>query len=617
MNVLITGPDRDLARYLVEHYAMSGHHVWCRSDPAHLIDVEFASSRPDQVWWLTGACPPDREPHDIHLHHVLTLMTEFNVGVLHHVAAPLGYAWRGDTALDVADAALVRDRVIREHCQSSGIRVKSYVVPLLVADQSADSSTGHVNMSALLDVLHGYIAEVRERVPEYFDFRALKCVVREDARVHVLPIVEVVRTLAALAQRDERDRDLTTLICSDDRASWAQVFERMSDAYELSIVASDRASLNLVDTLFHDRLGPIADWLTGGTAAPSGSSSWSPDERVTIGFGEAAQIAVFRSIRDKQDERRRQWQSQTASALVASDRHTVQIGSSTTDYHVLGPAGDTPVVLINAPGQELQYWMRLIHALAKTRQVVLWRLRDTTAPGADATFADHLDELEAILGHLGAPRCHLVGWCSGFSVAARFSRLHPATVASLVCLNGTFKCMASSSEFETAYERDTPAVCQLLDRHPSMAASVIRTLRSSVAGSAATLLENDDDETAREVLSQVNVHLRAQVVAPFRDEPAAINYARQLLSYLAYDPRDDIAEIEAPVLVVGSSFDRVASVEVARQMAAGFRNATFVAAPGSTHYLLYDRPDLVAACLTTFFDNRSVMNASAAWSTVA
>jgi pimeloyl-ACP methyl ester carboxylesterase len=99
-----------------------------------------------------------------------------------------------------------------------------------------------------------------------------------------------------------------------------------------------------------------------------------------------------------------------------------------------------------------------------------------------------------------------------------------------------------------------------------------------------------------------NVHLRTNVLDPFRTVKTTLNYARQIVNLLACPVVEKLNQVDVPVLIVGCEYDQVASPAKSREAARLLPSCKYVELPGATHYSIYDRTEVLATMLRRFFD---------------
>jgi pimeloyl-ACP methyl ester carboxylesterase len=290
------------------------------------------------------------------------------------------------------------------------------------------------------------------------------------------------------------------------------------------------------------------------------------------------------------------------------ERKTINRGEFELTYYG-GGSGEIPIILLNALGQGLRYWGRLIDNLMQRHRVIIWEPRGTVFPPPPFGIKDQVDDLEAVLENEAADTCYLIGWCTGPKVATEFYLRHPSAVPAMVFLNSTFRCMGGPEEYETDYEHNLEPLCRMLNRRPETAASVMKSLQASLSGDKINLLEESDPEQlAVGVLSLINLDLKHEVLMPFRNESTMLNYSRQVLDFWSHNTLEHAPRVQVPVLVIGSEYDKSASPSMSRLAAELFPAARYVQLQGATHYCFYDRPDLITELIERFFHDPDALS---------
>lgn len=266
-------------------------------------------------------------------------------------------------------------------------------------------------------------------------------------------------------------------------------------------------------------------------------------------------------------------------------------------YTALGH-GELPVLVLGALGQPLTSWLPLLARLSLERRVMLWLPRPTDPSGRVLTFAQHCDELSAILGVEQVRRCHVVGWCTGAKLAMRFCRLHPERVASVTWLAGTLKHPGRAAELDTRYERNLEATLGAIARTPELAERLRGVLANSAAGEPPTRLAGA--ALAQHLLTTAPAPLQAAARHPFRSADTLAVYARQHLELWSHDESAPLPE-PRPLLALAGEHDRVVAPASARAALTAFSGASFELYLGATHYLHYERAADVAARLEKWF----------------
>jgi pimeloyl-ACP methyl ester carboxylesterase len=474
-----------------------------------------------------------------------------------------------------ADPVLERDVV--ERCTALGVRWRIVHSPPVVDEQPGASGVLH-----LLAALDSVRREIEARMPDYFREQPLRCLAPAGVCVDVVRAEAAARRLLRLAARPDTAGRVHHVAASVP-IPFASLCEDVGRAYDLELVATDDPrSLNPVDRLFHARLNGFNDLLAG--AAERGSCEGDR----TLDGGE--RLALFRSVRRAQEAAARTERTRLRALPRAMKRRSADCAGEPVIYYTAGE-GDPPLVVVNALGQGLGFWHRLLDRLARRRRVVIWEPRGVRpSPGASA-LADQVDDLDAVLSRERITTCDLLCWCTGPRVAVELVRRRPAAVSAMVFLNGSFKQLGVVDGLDTRYEHNVESMLRAVERHPRMAKRLME-----VFGSGLSEAEPGPDG----VLAMADPALEAERRRPFRTDAALLSYARQMLAFWAHDTMADAPRVRTPVLFVGCENDEVASTARLRGAARHFPTARYAEIAGATHYCLYDRPDLLGGLIEAF-----------------
>lgn len=489
----------------------------------------------------------------------------------------------------------VPDYLISQWCKSQGIGYRTFRTALLLGN--VHSRQAAPSFSQFLSVLHSFKTEIEERCPQYFDFHALRCFAQEGTFVNLITAAQASESLLSIARTDATVNSSFSVVNQQDTPV-SSLCERIGVAYSLGLLAvKDFGDLNAIDRLFHERTGGGFGSLPGRTPEPNYLQADNAP------LDEDAEIAFFESIRRSQDDAAEAHKRSVANLPARLTEKTIAIDGTELNYYVVG-SGAQSVVLLNALGQKMECWHRLIDELAENYTVITWEPRGTVSPPPPFGLADQVNDLEAILRYEDVEKCHLAGWCTGAKVAIDFYLRRPSMVISMAFLNSTFKCDRSPQELDSPYERNMESLCRMLVRKPAMAASVMKNLQSPPEQDETEFLSGPaNEELSVSVLSQMNTNLKSYVVAPFKTEATTANYAHQLVDFWSHDSRGKASKVQIPVLLMAAEYDLVAAPASSKIAAGLFPNAQHVFVKGATHYCLYDRADFVADLLRKFFED--------------
>ena len=305
----------------------------------------------------------------------------------------------------------------------------------------------------------------------------------------------------------------------------------------------------------------------------------SDDEPVTAtcpGLTSDELVASARAQLNRFDSSRQTRRDRARSVRSLAEHH----GRSTVRYAI--GAGPSPVVIVNALGQGPGYWWPLVAELAGRHRLLLCQ------QPPDGGLADHEAALRGFLADQGIQRCHLLAWCTGAKLATRFARDDPDRVLSLTVLAADFKHDGRAPALDAPYERNLDIVCRKLVARPAMADQLV------------TLFAGDAVPAPDDPLAQPHPELVDEIRLPLRSGPAFAGYAAQLVEFWSHDELPFAHEVRCPVLSLIGDRDEIVAPAAAAAAAARFPGAVHAEVIGGTHYLMYERPGLVADVLTDF-----------------
>ena len=497
------------------------------------------------------------------------------------------------------------DHGIAELCQAQNISYRIFRTSLIVGKELFHFQNNGA-FAQFLKTLHSFKAEIEERSPQYFDFHALRCFAPSDSVLNLIPATVASELLVHIAAIPE-SAGSNLWIANPQSISFSTLCENISVAYGLGLLPTeDFGALNAIDRAFHERVKRFYDHFTADLGIPAAEAyriaGVLPE---SAKLDEEKQIEILDAIAQSQRKMRAAHEQRIAELATTLEEKTILANNSDLTYFAGGSAGPA-VVVLNALGQGLEFWYRLINELIESYRVIIWEPRGTVSPQPPFGLRDQVNDLDMILRNEGIETCHLVGWCTGPKVAVDFYLLRPEAVRSMVFLNGTFKCDGSPEELNTPYEKNLEFLCRRLLQKPAMAASIMKSFQSRTDESETeTLQGTDPEQVSVKVLSSINANLKPAVLAPFRSEETTSNYARQLVDFWANDLRPKAGSVQVPVLLISSEYDEIVSPAGAEMAAGLFPNAQHVHVTGATHYCVYDRPDLIAELLTKFFEDSS------------
>lgn len=257
-------------------------------------------------------------------------------------------------------------------------------------------------------------------------------------------------------------------------------------------------------------------------------------------------------------------------------------------YAVTGH-GEVPFVVVNATGQGLEYWWPMVHLLALGHRVIVWE-------AADHDLDAHVGELTRIVAAEAPTGCHLVAWCTGAKTALRMARTRPGAVRTITLLAGDLRHDGRDRALDSDYERNLDAVCRALSRSPEHAGRMLQLLSptdqstGSAAGSTAESGGITEPRVPYRVLDEAVRH-------PFSSGARFAAYAKSLVAFWTHDETGEGERIDCPLLFVIGEDDQIVNPVAEAAAAQLFPAARHAVVAGGTHYLMYERAELIADLL--------------------
>lgn len=278
---------------------------------------------------------------------------------------------------------------------------------------------------------------------------------------------------------------------------------------------------------------------------------------------------------------------------------------STLGYWTAGHSGPA-LVCVNAHGQDLLVFSRLVQELAGSHRVIAWKPRGTYEQECVGhTVADQVRDLASILEQEGVRECSLVTWCSGAKIALEYASTK-RTVRSLVLVSGTFAKIPGLETLETQFERTVCDLCRSVVKNPAVSRIMMQAMRSLLSGKTFRNAAADSGGNGHARDEALN----ALVLEPFQSPETTLCYAKQAVDYFDHDISRILDTLDVPVLVVSGEKDEVSSSAMARVVADRLAHARYVEIPGGSHYCLYDRFELIGRAVLEFLSEGSLRNSA-------
>jgi 3-oxoadipate enol-lactonase len=234
----------------------------------------------------------------------------------------------------------------------------------------------------------------------------------------------------------------------------------------------------------------------------------------------------------------------------------------------------TPLVLAYGIGGNVGMWDANLPALAARHRVVLWEPRghgrsDSPDDPAKYSFAHWVEDLRAVMDHVGLRKAHVGGLSLGAGIATRFALRYPGRVRSLLVTNSS-----------SAAGLPLP-----VDAFLMRAKSIEITLKQGMDAMAEFAMAANPNVSER---LRIDPGAKEEFYAYYR-KLQPIGYANALRALLGMDHiTDQLAKIRVPVLLIGG--DRDPSLGPMRVMQRRVKGSKLVVLSPASHFANRDRP---------------------------
>lgn len=495
----------------------------------------------------------------------------------------------------------ISETEVIEQCQVQNIPFRVFQTSLIMGENPA--LRDH-DFPYFLYALYQLKQEIESRLPKYFDFEPIRWLAPQEAEINLIRPETAAEIMARISWREETLNQRFD-IASPENTSFSDLCERIESVYNLGLTVTEHdEELTAIDRAFQERTGLFQEHLTSpkhfGWEKAYKAGNWNNN---TATLDEDAQIDILESFHSRQSETRAQRDQRVVALFEQVNRKSISKNGFDLTYSVAGSAG-TPVLILNALGQGLVYWSRLIDILRHKHQIIIWEPRGTFSPPQPFGLKEQVEDIEAILQQEEIQKCHLLGWCTGPKLAVEFYMHAPDSVQSMVFLNSQFKCEGMARELITKYERNLEPLFRVLEKKPEMAGSVMESMRLNLGGEKINLFDQKDSQKlAMDVLTLVDDTLKPHILAPYQNEATTLAYARQILDFWSYDTLAKAPQVQAPILMIAAEYDRVAAPAMSKAAVNHFPRVKHVEVSRATHYCLFDRPEFVADLVEDFWEN--------------
>ena len=254
----------------------------------------------------------------------------------------------------------------------------------------------------------------------------------------------------------------------------------------------------------------------------------------------------------------------------------VTIGDFRLYYEVHGPTpGSAPAIVFahGAGGNHLSWWQQVPHFMDRYTCITFDHrgFGQSVEPSGGRGGAAFVDDLRALVDHLGIARAHLVAQSMGGWTCLGFTLRHPDRVERLVMCD-THGGLASE-EISQAWTLPRQALSLPAGVHPA-------------AG----------ERMGREQPSLHFLYAQINDLNP----PRTLSDLATLLGAAGAPSPSEVARLSLPVLFIAGDEDIVIPPRVCEVAAGHFRDARVERVPAAGHSVYFERPDVFNAIVERF-----------------
>lgn len=578
-------------------------------------DVDFAESRSRQVMETNygGTCNILEFARDKHVPELNYVSTAYVCGDRLGRIAESPADWSVPVNNPYERSKRLCEQAVYDAHRESGLRYRVFRPAIIVGHSrtlEVDSSSGLYTYLAVMLRLKN---TVQLRMPEYFTHHSLKLAC-DDVSVNLVCVDQVVEAMARIAACGIESANRIYQLVNPDPPLTTTYMRALSDIFGIVVErAGDTAALNPVDSLMNNQTGIYSAYLRKDKVfLDDNTMHFSGLPPAHFHIDEAIVRRLTQGIYDHFNEDQRTQRNRLRSTTqVLARRMAGRDGMEALPYYAGGADAGPTLVILNAYGQSLAFWDRLVGELITDYRVLIWQMRGTASQkgGMDQAYpiAEHVRDMEAIFDAEHIAQAHLLGWCTGPKLALEFYAAQAQRVASMIFLTGCFIHDPVRKPLYTEYENYMNSLCRMVDQRPQIAAQLTEILSSVLLGKRKPDPHKAVDSSHHEplvegVLALIGEDIKPLVLEPFLTQQSIVSYARQLLAFWDHDVGPILGSVRMPTLFIGGEVDNIASAQMARAVAQRVPRAIYAQVQGGTHYMHFDSHHLLSDLIRDFLE---------------
>lgn len=248
------------------------------------------------------------------------------------------------------------------------------------------------------------------------------------------------------------------------------------------------------------------------------------------------------------------------------------------------PTGET-ITLIHAGVADHQLWDGQFDVLAERCRVIRYDLRGFGKTTAPAMPYSHVDDLHALLAHLGVERTALIGCSMGGTAALDFLLIYPTMATALV--------MVCSSPSGFPFEGEPPPLIkELIAAQQADDLEKMARVATQLWGVGANRKPEQVDQKVRDLVYETSL-------TGFRNQAAGLGEEQ----HISPPANQRLNEVRVPTLIIDGAEDEPATHKAGEYMAQHIAGARRVIIADAAHVPSLERPDEFNRILFDFLNS--------------
>lgn len=234
-------------------------------------------------------------------------------------------------------------------------------------------------------------------------------------------------------------------------------------------------------------------------------------------------------------------------------------------YYLAGENNEESLVIFNAPGMSVKFWIPIIKELSNTYKVLCMEYRgfpDATEELSleQLSFDNIVNDFVYIINAENVDAFHALSWCLGAKVKLELYSKHPEKIISMQCLNMAYK--RSDGVEKGPFSRMVQQLKKNLDKDNASIKRIIKIMSSigTIPNTDfLTIIDTEEDDTTLNLYEFLeNESSMSSLAFYLIDNPVGLmNYLNIYTGFSANDQVETLKNIQIPVYIYDGEKDRM------------------------------------------------------------